>query len=147
MWTDHKVENVSWKWRKEGGSGVSLDQLDPIQSGRPCWNMAPISGVPGTPRVSPGWTGQSSEAGPEEGVGLGWARTLKVPFPPKLFHDSMIYFQIIPNSSAGGIVEGVWGSSWKHPVSWSHQQGDLCVLTLRVEVSLGWAMARRPGTG
>lgn len=81
---------------------MSLDQLDPIQSGRPCWNMAPISGVPGTPRVSPGWTGQSSEAGPEEGVGLGWARTLKIPFPPKPFHDSMIYFQIIPNSSAGG---------------------------------------------
>lgn len=71
MWTDHRVENVAWKGRKEEGSGVSLDQLDPIQSGRPCWNMAPVSGVPGTPRVSPGWTGQSSEAGPEEGVGLG----------------------------------------------------------------------------
>lgn len=30
VWTDHKVENVAWKWSKEGGSGESLDQLDPI---------------------------------------------------------------------------------------------------------------------
>lgn len=71
VWTDHKVENAAWKWSKEGGLGESLDQLDPIQPWSPCWNMAPVPGVPGTARVSPGWTGQSSEASPEEGVGLG----------------------------------------------------------------------------
>lgn len=30
VWTDHKVENVAWKLSKEGGSGGSLGQLDPI---------------------------------------------------------------------------------------------------------------------
>lgn len=44
----------------EEGGGIrsvsSRDQLDPILSWRPCWNVAPISGLPGTSRVSPGWT-------------------------------------------------------------------------------------------
>lgn len=30
VWTDHKVENVAWKLSKEGGSGGSLGQLEPI---------------------------------------------------------------------------------------------------------------------
>lgn len=47
------------------GSVPSRDSLDPIISRGSSWNTAPISGLPSTSRVSPGWIG----AGPEDRTG------------------------------------------------------------------------------